>query len=175
LFDEQRAKVIHNVKNRQGCGYVGGSWEHSGICMMNDVSTFDFDAGWTAPIHGAYLWYEIHDYGEDQRGPIGAIVGCLVKDSEDYPAAPGWCRGIYEKRFRPSKHIGDVVVNTFEELVKDVMELRLKKHGLALIDPSRERIQGLPDQPFIGYPGIIEDFKKENRKKIVPFKIGGGR
>jgi hypothetical protein len=172
LFDEHRAKSIHNVKNRQGCEYVGGSWDkEKSICLLMDVATYDFEDGWTAPIHGAYFWYEVSDVDQDPRGPIGHVTGCLVKDSEDYPGSPGWCRAIYDKQFGPRKYVGDYVINHFEELVKDAMDLKLKRYGLVLINPSNEKVQGIPDQPFIGYPGIIEDFKAGRWQKKIPFKI----
>lgn len=170
-----RARTVHNVKNRQGCEYVGGYWEAAKqICMMDEIGTVITDAGWTAPIHGAYFWYEITD-DPGWGPPFAHVVGCLVKESEDYPSSPGMCSAIYDKDFDLETiniFNADDVVDHFEEVVRDAMNLRLKKHRLILIDPPKEKIRGLPDQPFIGYPGILKDFK-EGRKKIVPFRIRG--
>jgi hypothetical protein len=176
-FDFPLAKTVHNVKNRQGCEYVGGAWDESEkVCMMNESGSVYIEAGWTAPIHGLYFWYEISDDSGWQEKPYLGVTGCLVKDSEDYPFSPGWCRAVYHREFDYKRDSGDKVINHFYEISRDAMDLKLKKHGLALIEPPDEWIQGLPDRPFIGYPGIIKDFKRERgRDKIVPFhaKIGG--
>ena len=176
---------IHSVDTLVGCERIGGTWfKKHGICELMDYADPYIDIGWTAPVKGAYFWWEVHDLGEstgeeqDYGKLIGHVTGCLVKDSHDYPDNVGWCQSIYdyEKIFDEKTTISpwEQIRNHCHMVAGDVLKGRGYKHGLAYFTPTGKIVQGPSRGAFVGdRAGVI--FKDMKKYSKPPFRLHKSR
>lgn len=173
--DANKIRNLHSVETPISCKRIGGSWE-KGVCIGEEWGTVGLEIGVTAPVKGAYFWYEINDFDDDgyPSGKYhGNVSGCLVKDSEDYPYAPGWCYAFYEKYFPPQKWVGDKARDHMIDVARDVLKGRAEKHGLGYFTRDGKKLAGPAVHSFVG--DSDGDIFKEMDKyvKSFSFKRGG--
>lgn len=68
-------KAFPDFSNKEGCKKVGGKFENN-VCWMTKTN----EAGWTAPIKGAYLWYHVGNFLEDIGGKPAEIIRMANED-----------------------------------------------------------------------------------------------
>jgi len=174
-IDLENIRNIHSVETPAACKRLGGLWDN-GACFLDEYGDPHVDVGISAPIKGAYLWYEINDFDEGgyPSGSFhGYVAGCLLKrgldDEFGYPHSPGWCYSFYDKRFPPQDWVGDKVRDHLIEVFRDIAKGKAGKHGLAYFTHDGKK---LPYPSLYAYVGDKKgDVFKDAGKYIKSFSF----
>jgi len=169
--EAEKVRNLHSVENPAACKRIGGRWEKS-ACIIDERGDPYMDVGVTAPIKGAYFWYEVNCYDQDgfpSERCHANIIGCQVKDSEDYPHSPGWCNAFYSKFIHDQKFLTDKTHDYMINLATDVLKGKAKRHGLGYFTHDGKRLAGPTLNSFVG--DIDGDIFKHIGKYVKPFRI----
>jgi len=138
--------LVPHISNVDECDKVEGDWDDDHqLCMLMKGP----DAGWTAPIHGAYVWYNVSELmdatgDEDLEGEyMVGINACLVAQSPFYPTFAGACTPIMsqddENIYDNEEEALEAGMKLIHEFVEDIREGNEDFWFLKYVTPTGRR------------------------------------